>query len=200
MKLRVSLFRHLEILIDHLGGPAPELVLKESTSENIKVVISLDVSKIPRPSAAVILQDPHLFSGDDPSNASVAEHKAVMSVIKFLEENFSLEIHDLSYSKLKKFESDIVDLVSRISSLNNRLLCFMRQYQSSVNLLLPIISSSSKDPSSVINGNSKSLSDLCNCSQSCIACIEQQLEKLAHKMSIYQYTTSMVHLIHRILH
>ena len=104
MKLHISLFRHLEKLIEALGGCAPELFLKDSTSGKMKFVLSLDVTKIPCSHVSVLPDRPHFFSGDDPHNSSCAEHKALMSVKKFLEDNFQSKFMTLAtqrYTHLK---------------------------------------------------------------------------------------------------
>lgn len=185
MKMRISLFRHLEKIIEVLGGPAPELVLKDFTPGKMKFVLSVDVTKFPRCPVSVLPKEPHIFSGDDPHNSSVAEHKALMSVKNFLEENFSLQIHDFSYPKLKTFELKITDVVSSINAFTNRFRSFIGEFQSCINLLAPIISSSSVDSSPFINGVSKSLSELCKETHDAIARIEDHLITLNREMTIY---------------
>lgn len=138
--------------------------LKDSTSGKMKFVLSLDVTKIPCSHVSVLPDRPHFFSGDDPHNSSCAEHKALMSVKKFLEDNFSVQIHDLSYT----FEMKIADVVSSINAFSNRCRSFISEFQSSIKILGPIISASSRDSSAVINGIAKSLSELCDVSHESI--------------------------------
>lgn len=142
--------------------------LKDSTSGKMKFVLSLDVTKIPCSHVSVLPDRPHFFSGDDPHNSSCAEHKALMSVKKFLEDNFSVQIHDLSYPKIHTFEMKIADVVSSINAFSNRCRSFISEFQSSIKILGPIISASSRDSSAVINGIAKSLSELCDVSHESI--------------------------------
>jgi hypothetical protein len=185
MKLQIILFRHLDKLIEVLGGHAPEVVLKESIPGKNNFIICLDVSNIPHPTLSVLPNDQYLFFGDDPQNSSIAIHKALISLKNFLEDTFAVEIHELSHSKIRTLELKIAHVVSSVKSFTNQFQSFMKDYQSSINLLAPIISSASQNCSSVIIGISKSLSDLCNVSQSSITRIEEQLLNLDREMTLY---------------
>jgi hypothetical protein len=52
MKLPIRLFSHLEKLIELLGGPAPEVVLKDLTPGKTKFIILLDVTNIRHPTVS----------------------------------------------------------------------------------------------------------------------------------------------------
>jgi hypothetical protein len=151
-------------LIEVIGCPAPEVVLNESALGKSKFVISFDVSKIPLPTCTDLRKDHHFFIGDHPHNSTVAEHRAVMSLKKFLEETFGFQIHDLSHSKIVSFELKMGHVVSSIKSLSNRLNTFIKQYQSSIKILEPLLSFASLNCSLVFTGISESFSGLCNAS------------------------------------
>lgn len=91
MEVRISLFSHLEKLVEAIGGNAPEVVFKDSTPGKTKFVLSLDFNKLPIPTVSLRPNDQRIFYGDHPHDSSIAEHRAVMSVKNLLEETFSCE-------------------------------------------------------------------------------------------------------------
>lgn len=183
MKLPISLFCHLENLMAALGGPEPEVVQKESTPGKAKVVISLDLSKFPFPIVSGLPKQQQLFIGVDPHNSEAAEHKAIISVKKFLEENFGLEIHDFSHAKIGTFELKMAQLVSGLKSFTIRLRSYLKEYQSSINLLRPILNSAPVSVSPVFTEISNTLSRSCSVAESAIARFEEQLLALEQELT-----------------
>lgn len=185
MKLQISLFRHLQNLIEVLGGRKSEVVFKDLTPGKVKFVIFLDLTKIPCRTVSSLPIARHYFTGDDAYNTTIAEHKAVISVQNFIEAAFAVQIHDLSYSKILILESKIGHVVSSINAFSSRLHTILKEYQSCINLLAPIISCASQNSSSLFTANSKSLSALCNVSQSTIEFIKEQVVVLDHEFTLY---------------
>ena len=137
MKIWISLLSYLEKLIEGIRGPAPEVVVKEKTPVQFKLLIALDGTKIPCPIVSAVPKDQLLFFGDI-LNPRVAEHKAIMSVKKYLEETFAVEIHDISHSKILACQMKLNQVVSSIEAFIRRFHSFLKEYQSCINHLDPV--------------------------------------------------------------
>lgn len=51
-----------------------------------------------------------------------------MSVKDFLEENFAVQIHDISHSKILTFQSNVAHAVSSIKAFSSQFGSFMKEY------------------------------------------------------------------------
>jgi hypothetical protein len=96
--------------------------------------------------------------GDDPHNPIVAAHKAIMSGKEFLEETFAIEIHDISHAKILSCQMKQNQVVSSIEAFIRRFHSFLKEYQSSINHLDPILTSASQYTTNVFTEISKSRS------------------------------------------
>ena len=123
---------YLEKLIEGIGGPAPEVIVKEKTPVQFKLLIALDGTKIPCPIVSAVPKDQLLFFGDI-LNPRVAEHKAIMSV-----KTFAVEIHDISHSKILACQMKLNQVVSSIEAFIRRFHSFLKEHQSCINHLDPV--------------------------------------------------------------
>lgn len=185
LKVRISLLPFLEKLMQEIQAPPPEVTVKNIPHSKKIVVISFDVTKIACPIIAGVPKDQPIFHGEDRLNPRVAEHRAVMSVVQYLEKTHGVLIHDMSRSEIITYEEKFNHVLSCINSSLPGYNFFLNEYQSSIGHLDRFLSNPSLNRINTTLDICKSLSDLRLTFQVSAASIIESFANLSKEIELY---------------
>lgn len=99
LQVVIRLYPYLEALFGAIGCGPPEATPLELSPNKTVVQIVFDGTLIPFPVRTGEHKDQAVFLAED-ANGLIAENKAVISVVKYLEHTHGFEVHDISHSKI----------------------------------------------------------------------------------------------------